>query len=88
MLVPRLRVSTHLRRGQDGPGGPRPLTARERRRLETRGLDADGVDAYAEETHDQRWQQHRDRAHQASLWEGILLDTLRDFAALARMVSA
>lgn len=86
--MPRLHVQTRLRRRTHGPHGPRPLTARERRRLETRGLDADGLDAYAEEVHDERWQQYRDRAAQASLWDSIVLEALRSFDTVAATLGA
>lgn len=42
----------------------------------------------AGEIRDQRWSRARDLLAQANLWEGILLDTLRDFATLTRSVSA
>lgn len=62
VLVPRVRVQTNLRRRTNGPHGPRPLTARERRRVQLRGLDTDGLDVAAGEIHDERMERAREAA--------------------------
>lgn len=78
LYVRGLRVSTHLRRHKDGPGGPRPLTAAELRRCEFRGLDEEGADITAGERRDERLE----RAREAVRFDGYIRQAAAALEAL------